>query len=181
MKPLSFLLFFSLFTSAVTAQKKSTQDAPAKPPQEYFLDMEGLVKVGQSRGKAVIKVFKDSTVFLTTESDKHFGKCRFKLPLGSIYVIEISRENYVTKKIKIDARVPDLKRKDFNFRFEVDIFEYIPKLNYDILKRPIAEIEYNVPGDVFLYDAEYTNKINKELKKLYYDYYMLQKAELEEK
>lgn len=181
-------LFVILFSVHAGAQKKNAKDHEEKPKEniqkpgkvekevECFLHMQGLIYVGKSRGRAEIKVYEDTVLFLKTESDRHFGKTSFLLPYDRIFIIEISREGYVSKKIKVDTRYPSLKKKkNQEFRFEADILENIPGLNVSVLKKPVAEIRYNPTFDAFIYDVEYTSKVNKELKKLYNDYYLLQK------
>jgi hypothetical protein len=156
-------------------QKEKVKEAEKEQP--CFLDMQGLIYVGKSRGKAEVKVFEDSVLFLRTESDKHFGKTHFLLPYDKVFIVEISKEGFVSKKIKVDTHYPPLKKKKTQeFRFEVDILEDIPGLNVSVLKKPVAEISYNGTFDAFIYDVEYTSKVNKDLKKLYQDYYLLQKA-----
>jgi hypothetical protein len=57
----------------------------------------------------------------------------------------------------------------------VDLFEEVPGLNVNVLKNPIAKVSYNFAMEGFAYDVVYTSKINTELKKMYKEYYRLQK------
>lgn len=164
--------------AAKVSEKKQPEVNKAAPA--YILEMEGLLYLGNSKGKAQITVYKDSSIFLTTESDKRSGKCSFTLPLDQVFIIELSKEGYLSKKIKINTKVPELKKKkNFIFRFEADIFEDIPGLNVSVLKKPVAEVKYSDGFDSFIYDVDYTTRVNKDLKKLYQDYYLLQKAGME--
>jgi hypothetical protein len=189
MRCIGLLGLFVLLGGAMSAQTKEKEHPhtpksgnhkvipPANEKQENaFLDMQGLIYVGKSRGKAYIKVLEDTSVFLKTESDKHFGKTHFPLPFDRVFIVEISKEGFVSKKIKVDTHLPSLKRRrNMEFRFEADILEDIPGLNVEVLKKPVAEIRYNSTFDSFIYDVEYTSKVKKELKKLYENYYLLQK------
>lgn len=175
MRVIATALMLLVFFFPSQGQKKTTH-APEKPPaEEFFLEMEGLIFLGAVKGPADLTIYKDTSVFLCTKSDKK-GRASFKLPLEKIFIVQVSKDGYVSKRIRVDTRVPFKYRKNYLFRFEVDIFEDIPKLDVSVLKRPVAEIRYNIPNQNFLYDFEYTSKINKDLKKLYRDYYLLEKA-----
>jgi hypothetical protein len=103
------------------------------------------------------------------------GKCGFKLPLDKEFLIEISRKGFVTKSITVLTKVPNDQKSIFNFSFDVDLFEEVPGLDVNVLKNPIAKVSYNFAMEGFAYDVIYTSKINTELKKMYKEYYRLQK------
>lgn len=175
------LLFTGLFASGQTKHAvrsdKNVSESPVKIQPVYYLEMEGLLFIGNSKARANVTVYKDSTIFLNTESEKRSGKCKFQLPLDGDYVVELSKDGHVSKKIRINTKVPEVrKRKNFEFRFEADLFESIPGLNVTVLQKPVAEVKYSDGFDSFIYDVEYTSKVNKDLKKLYQDYYLLQKT-----
>ena len=65
------------------------------------------------------------------------------------------------------------------FPFDIDLFEEIEGLNVEVLREPIAKITYNNFNKTFDYDYNYTVKINNNIKKLYNEYYRLQKAQKE--
>ncbi len=52
-------------------------------------------------------------------------------------------------------------------------------LDVSVLQKPIAKVTYNVIVEQFAYDISYTSRINFELKKMYKNYYLLQKAEID--
>ncbi|HEX8517913.1 MAG TPA: hypothetical protein VF868_17085 [Bacteroidia bacterium] len=103
------------------------------------------------------------------------GKCSFKLPLDKVFRIEISRKGFVTKSIIINTKVPNEQKSIFNFSFDVDLFESVPGLDVSVLNNPIAKVNYHLATEGFAYDVVYTSKINTELKKMYKNYYRLQK------
>jgi hypothetical protein len=50
-------------------------------------------------------------------------------------------------------------------------------LDVAVLQKPIAKVSYNIIMEQFAYDVNYTSRINFDLKKMYKNYYMLQKIE----
>ncbi len=149
------------------------------------IEMRGFVKRTRSAAKeienpldsALIRVFNEkNTEVLHLLSNKK-GKCNFKLPLFRQFTILISKPGYVPKIIAIDTEVPMGKENNYTFFFDVDIFEDIKGLDVSVLKKPIAKIVYSTGNNRFLYDVQYTTKINMDLKKMYKNYYFLQSIE----
>lgn len=105
------------------------------------------------------------------------GKCSFKLPLDNNFKIQISKKGFVTKHISVSTKIPNDKRGVFSFSFDIDLFKEVKGLDVSILKKPIAKVEYNFTLDAFAYDVGYTSRINTDLKKMYKNYYKLQKIE----
>ena len=175
---LSVSLFFIASKNTLSARSiasKPKQDSAVK--QVYYLELKGVVKVGKSTlHGASVKVYIDSSLYFTTESDI-FGKCIIKLPIGRSYVIKVAKPGYATKIITANTKVPKDKLGNYLFKFTIDIFEYVKGLDIAVLQKPIARIEYNTFNETFNYDYNYTARINKDIKQLYDDYYLLEKAE----
>lgn len=105
------------------------------------------------------------------------GKCSFKLPLDKIFKIEISKTGFVTKSIAVNTKIPVDKKNVYTFNFDVDLFEVVKGLDVSVLNNPIAKVSYHLGDESFGYDVAYTSKINADLKKMYKNYYRLQKIE----
>ncbi len=105
------------------------------------------------------------------------GKSTFKLPLNKIYLIEISKKGFVSKSFEVNTKVPFGQNEVYSFDFDIDIFEKVNGLDASVLEKPIAKVAYNIIDERFAYDISFTNKINSELKKMYRNYYLLQKQE----
>ncbi len=150
----------------------------------FYLELKGNVRQSKVSEKdeskaldsALITIYKNDIPFSEIWTNKK-GKCSFKLPLGKQFRIEVSKNGFVSKRFDVDTKVPSDKRDSYTFSFDIDIFEEIPKLDVSILKKPIAKVSYNLIVEQFAYDIGYTSKINLELKKMYKNYYLLQKAE----
>ncbi|MCK6650333.1 MAG: hypothetical protein L6Q66_11820 [Bacteroidia bacterium] len=150
----------------------------------FYLELKGNVRQSKVSEKdeskaldsALITIYTGDIPFSETWTNKK-GKCSFKLPLGKQFRIEVSKSGFVSKLFDVDTKVPSDKKDSYTFSFDIDIFEEIPKLDVSVLKKPIAKVSYNIILEQFAYDIGYTSKINLELKKMYKNYYLLQKVE----
>ncbi len=103
------------------------------------------------------------------------GKCSFRLPLDKKFRVEVSKKGFVTKSVEVNTKIPYDNKGSYSFTFDIDIFEEVKGLDVTVLKKPVAKVSYNLIHEGFQYDAAFTNRINAELKKMYKNYYALQK------
>lgn len=157
-----------------------------KTKKEY-LEMRGIImrsktsEKGESKplDSAMISIYSAQRKLLVTFVANRRGRCDFRLPLNSKFIIEINKPGYVTKFLEVDTKVPDEKKAAFIFPFSIDIFEDVKGLDVSMLKKPIAKVNYSYGSDNFNYDFTYTDRINSELKKMYKNYYFLRTVENE--
>jgi hypothetical protein len=187
-------LFFMLFLIASSMRAQHQPFHPKTPvmtaadsakAKEYYLELRGYVrhlKGDVSETDQEIKPL-DSVLITIYNGDVPYselwtnkkGKCGFKLPLDKEFKIEISRKGFVSKYITVVTKVPNEQKSIFSFSFDVYLFEEVPGLDVSVLQNPIAKVSYNLGMERFAYDEAYTSKINTELKKMYKNYYRLQK------
>lgn len=105
------------------------------------------------------------------------GKCSFKLSLNKTYLIEVSKEGFVSKSFEVNTKVPTGQNEIYSFDFDIDIFEKVKGLDVSVLEKPIAKVAYNFLDERFAYDVGFTSKINAELKKMYRNYYILKQEQ----
>lgn len=129
---------------------------------------------------AVVTVYQNNAVYTTILTSRR-GKCSFKLPLDRVFIVELSKPGFVSKRFEVNTKTPPNKRDAFDFDFDMDIFEYVEGLDTKVLEKPIAIVYYNVTNNQFEYDAAYTNRINSDLKLMYRSYYLLEKAKKKKK
>lgn len=181
-----FLILFSKpgFSQQHTGTKEKSsilqsQDTniTGKRAQDCSLLLKGIIKNGTKIiPDATIKILVDSMPFISEKSDDN-GKCRIELPINKKYTMIVGKEGYVTKIITINAWVPTNSERNYLFPFEVDIFEKLKDLDIAILSKPIAKINFNNFTRQFDYDYNYTARINASIKRLYQDYYLLEKSD----
>ena len=151
--------------------------------RDHYVEMRGNVrkpKMNEKEGKmidsALITIYSGAIPYSELWTNKK-GKCTFKLPLDKAFTIQVSKEGYVTKFFEVNTKVPPDKKAAFVFSFDIDIFEQVKNLDVSALQKPIAKVAYNLIMEEFAYDVNYTSRINFELKKLYKNYYLLQKMD----
>lgn len=197
-KAVSLFLFFlfGLLANNCIAQGSASGHPPKKntisptdsaKAKEYYLELRGYVRQLKSDEEEDSKSHEvkplDSVLITIYNGDIPYseiwtnkkGKCTFKLPLDKVFKIEISRKGFVTKYITVTTKVPNDQKTIFNFSFDVELFESVQGLDVSVLKNPIAKVSYNLGMEGFAYDVAYTSKINTELRKMYKNYYRLQK------
>jgi len=127
---------------------------------------------------ALIKIYLNNILYSEFWTTKK-GKSSFKLALNKIYLIELSKKGFVSKSFEVNTKVPNGENKAYSFDFDIDIFEAVIGLDASVLEKPIAKVAYSIIDERFAYDISFTNKINSELKKMYRNYYLLQKEQLD--
>lgn len=148
----------------------------------YYLEMRGNVRIQKGESKeelkpldsAMITIYNGAIPYSEIFTNKK-GKCSFKLPLNKVFKIEVSKNKFVTKFFEVNTKVPNDKKDEYSFVFDIDIFEEVKGLDVTVLKKPIAKVAYNLNSEGFAYDVAYTNRINLDLKKMYKNYYLLEK------
>lgn len=169
--PSALVILFSVFHSSVKLQCAA---CPKDATDNYYLDLEGHISFGKtSVSHSTITIYIDSTsVFRDLQSDAN-GRCMFPLPLQRVYLIKFSNPGFVTKIIEVDTRVPQNMEANYLFEFSIDLFEEITELDVSMLKKPVGKIIFNARTNLFDYDQNYTDAINKDIKSLYRNYYLL--------
>jgi hypothetical protein len=181
-KGMVFIFIFSPFFIGTYGQSKpvpSQQKLDTTQYQLYYLDMKGSIKEVDKSAllpEANVTVYQDTTVFILTESDRE-GKVTLRLPLGKVYSIHISKEGYVGKIITVNTKVVKSSWGNYLFKFTADLFKEIPGLDVSILKNPVAKVTFNITHANFEYDYNYTNRVNRDVKRLYESYRLLQQAD----
>jgi hypothetical protein len=151
---------------------------------DFYLELKGNVR--QSKGalkdeivpldSALITIYSGNIPMSEIWTNKK-GRCVFKLSLDKTYMIEVTKKGFITKIFEVNTKVPFDKKDSYSFSFDIDIFEDIKGLDVSVLKKPVAKVSYNMIMEQFAYDVNYTSRINSDLKKMYKNYYLLQKIE----
>ena len=192
----NLLIVFSVLFSFLTAsaQKDSIlknqrkNDSLMLDNPKYYLMLDGMIYqsaiIEKGRQKAldsvIIRVLNETNFSMDKRFSKK-GRCAIKLPLGKKYTIEFSKKGFVSKIIEVNAIVPRYDSFVSVFPFDIDLFQEEAGLDVAVLNEPIAKITYNNFNKTFDYDYNYTAKINNNIKKLYAEYYRLQKQKKSKK
>lgn len=181
------MLGFALFSTHAFAQKdnavsKDRRNDSLMLNPKYYLLLDGMIyqSAVSEKGKqkaldsVVVRILNETDFTMATRYSKK-GRCAVKLPLGKKYTIEFSKRGFVSKIIEVNAIVPRYDTFVSVFPFDIDLFQEVNGLDVAVLSEPIAKITFNNFNKTFDYDYNYTVKINNNIKKLYSEYYRLQK------
>lgn len=150
---LSFSLLFSLITSIAVSQN--------------FIKIQGELSVldGKSKDGEII-LYENGRQVESYVSDWS-GKIKADLDLNKDYILEFTKEGYVTKKIRINTEVPDeyLNRNFAPIRFAVDLFKQYDEVNIMIFTQPVGFIKFYDRIRDFDYDKDYSRKIYSKINK----------------
>ncbi len=152
--------------------------------KSYYIEMKPVVRHSKGMDSedvllagAFIKVFNEQGQIVAAFETSKKGKSLIRLPLNRRFSMEIGKAGFVSKRLEINTKVPPEKKYVYSFPFDIDIFQEVKKLDVSVLKKPVAKITYIAMDENFGYDMDYTNKVNTELKKMYKEYFKLQKEE----
>lgn len=182
--------FLYPISSTTATEKLIKTDYCAEDTVNFYLEVNGSIRqmknvMGDSGDNpwldsAIVTIYQNNTIYNTIYTSRR-GKCTFKLPLDRVYTVELSKPGFVSKKFEVSTKIPPNKKDAFTFDFDMDIFAFVEGLDTKVLEKPIALVYYNITNNQFEYDAAYTNRINSDLKLMYRNYYILEKAKKKKK
>lgn len=121
------------------------------------------IDVPLAGAKAVLIEKSKEIANVITKSD---GIITFTLQPNSEYIIEISKEGYVSKRVSINTKVPDYENQQFEIAFSVLLFVPCEGLDYSVLQSPVLKVVYNDVKRDFLPDKLYDEIMHSKLEQL---------------
>ncbi|MGM0497141.1 MAG: hypothetical protein ACQESJ_04440 [Bacteroidota bacterium] len=134
--------------------------------QEGVLTLKGAVEKGEEPlNDAQITLYQDSEEVenIRTGNDGEFS---VDMEINKEYTVEFSKDEYVSKKIFVDANVPEDEEGTWMVEFSVGLFKMYPDLDVSALDKPITKILYNERENGFAYDYNYTEKMMAKVDKI---------------
>jgi hypothetical protein len=184
---ISRLLCFILLATAPCGKLFAWGNDTLVPEGQNSLQMLGRVLKSQGQARddekvpldsAQVSVISEQGKMLWTGVTDYKGRLNIKLPLGRKFTMSFTKKGYVKKIISVDTHVSsDSKKRDYDFTYDIDIFESIAGLDVSVLNEPVAKISYKPFDKIFSYDVVYTTKVNSGLQKMYREYYNLKRKE----
>lgn len=156
------------------------------PEGQNSLEMRGRVlkSLGQARDdhkipldSAFVSVMNEDGKTVWSGLTDSKGRLNIRLPFGKKFTMSFTKKGFVRKTISVDTHVSGDNKKNYEFTYDIDIFEKVEGLDVSVLDSPVAKIAYKPYDKTFTYDVAYTNKINAGLLKMYREYYALKKKE----
>ncbi|MGC8824927.1 MAG: hypothetical protein ACP5PZ_10115 [Bacteroidales bacterium] len=156
-KILYFLSIFLYFPYLVTGQGQKQVSITTGISVEKDIDvpLSGAKATLYEKGKEIASV--------VTKSD---GIVTFTLQPNSEYIIEISKDNYVSKRVSINTKIPEYENQQFEIAFSVLLFVPCEGLDYSMLQSPVLKVVYNDVKRDFLPDKLYDQIMQSKLEQL---------------
>ncbi|MBN2215488.1 MAG: tetratricopeptide repeat protein [Bacteroidales bacterium] len=161
-KSLPKQLFFCIFIVSVLSFPGHMNDVPK-------LEVNGIVLCNtRPVGNIIIAIYRDSLI-----ADQLLGKRngRFDVFLDyqHEYVLEFSKEGFVTRKIAISAKVPEKVIMEGGTGFydlNVEMVEMIKGLNTAIFDQPVKKYIFDEDSYFYIHDKKFENRISEDLAKV---------------
>lgn len=142
---------FSVILSAWLTSVPVADNSLRPIDEEHFLiygDVVEQVYGSENRANAPntrVIVYKENEIYVAFKSDER-GEYIFNLPLGCKYEVTFGGDNFVNKRIEIDATEAKIRKKGYSLEMNMSLF------------RPVEEVDYaemdNNPVVAFSYDQE---------------------------
>jgi hypothetical protein len=113
--------------------------------------------------KAILYENNNQISTVITKSD---GIVTFTLLPNKDYTIEITKENYVTKRVSINTKIPTYETQQFEIAFSILLFVPCEGLDYSMLQNPVLKVIYNDVKRDFLQDKQYDELMQDKLSQL---------------
>ncbi|MBK8367933.1 MAG: hypothetical protein IPL10_11070 [Bacteroidetes bacterium] len=137
--------------------------------QDVTVDFEGRVSNDNATlSESIVQVLQDGKLLTSFKTDQN-GSYNVYLPLGSDYLISISKNNYVQKYFSVSTKgIPQDQAgvKLPAIRADVDLFKYYEGVDYSMFDEPISKFFYSSKKGNFDYDKEYLKAKKEEMKKV---------------
>lgn len=132
---------------------------------DTLVGFDGDVYIGEVKAKNVtISLYERNDVISSYTTSKN-GQFVLDLERNKYYIVEFSKEGYVTKRVLIDTRIESdsLNPKD-EFNFDVFLIKSKPNVDYSVLDFPMAIIQFQYNKERFDFDPKYTKQRHSEQK-----------------
>jgi tetratricopeptide (TPR) repeat protein/serine phosphatase RsbU (regulator of sigma subunit) len=163
MKLNTFILrFLLLFIFLVTGSYNS---------DTLQLNIQGIVTHdGKAMNGAVINVLLHSKIESQVITGRN-GRFDFSVNYGEDYIVEVSKEGFITKKIIISTKIDeDIIRAggvtEGFFDLQIPMIEMVPGLNTSVFNKPVKKYVFDRNSWLFNSVKEVENQVNSEIEKI---------------
>ena len=134
--------------------------------QEGVLTIKGAVEKGKeplNNAQIILYQGSDEVKSISTGRDGVFS---IDMEINKEYTVKFSKDEFVSKKIFVDATVPEGQGGTWMVEFSIGLFKMYPGLDVSALDKPITKILYNERENGFTYDYNYTEKMMAKVDKI---------------
>lgn len=111
-------------------------------------------------------VFRESEIYVAFKSNEK-GEYLFNLPLGHVYELQFGGEDYVNKRILIDARNCEPKKEGFVVGMDITLFRPVDGIDYDAMNAPIVRWFYDSFENDLMPDLDVVDGMWRTVEKLF--------------
>ncbi|NNE54499.1 MAG: hypothetical protein HKN32_00665 [Flavobacteriales bacterium] len=111
-------------------------------------------------------VYQDGEIYVAFNTNDE-GEYLFNLPIGHNYEVVYGGEAYVNKKVTIDAKELPQKRKGYDVKLDMGVFQEYSDVDYSFLNDPVAQIFYDDDYGDLAFDEQYSMKQGKAMMKCF--------------
>jgi hypothetical protein len=137
---------------------------------EYFV-LHGMVfevslKTGDEHiaaGSQVI-IYQEDEIYVAFKTDT-YGEYLFNLPIGHAYEVVFGGEEYVNKRVMIDAKQCTKPRNGHDLQLNMGLFKPVKGADLTVFESPVARFEYQIEKHDILPDMSFISKGQKEINK----------------
>lgn len=137
--------------------------------QNLTVDFEGKVTHETAvLSEVIVQVLQDGKLLTSFKTDQT-GNYNVYLPLGSDYIISISKNDYVQKYFSVSTKGIPAGQSDIKFpaiRADVDLFKYYEGVDYSLFDEPINKFYYSTKKGNFEYDKNLLKEKKEAMKKI---------------
>jgi tetratricopeptide (TPR) repeat protein len=160
----TIIIILSIFIfNLALLHKIYSQDA------ERYLEINGTAELNlKPVSNAEITLYEEKSNIKSVKTGSS-GRFSFKLDMNKDYTIEVSKEGYVSKKIRFITKIPDEVTGIWVREFAIGLVKYCEGVNYSVLNDPVDVIKYSVRRQDFDSDKTFVYKVKPRLENLYID------------
>lgn len=137
--------------------------------QEVTVDFEGRISNDNTNlAEAIVQVLQNGKLLTSFKTDKD-GSYNVYLPVGSDYIISISKKDYVQKYFSVSTTgiPPEKSKNKFPVMVaDIDLLKHYDGVDYSIFNEPANKYYYNPKRDNMEYDKDYLKEMQESLKLL---------------
>lgn len=133
------------------------------------VQLKGMIYNNKNRVKNVIVNIYSQNKLIKNIHVKASNRFVTYLPVNCMLTIEISAENYHTKRFMFDTNLPEGTKPIPKYDFDIDIFkeEELSDVNTSLLDFPVGLVSYDPKKKVFIRNKKYTKRMKKAYLKLW--------------
>ena len=155
-------IFILLFISNSICQENK------QPIQKIIIRGVAELDLQPLKGATVVLYENNKEINLVkTGSDGLFS---FELEPNKFYIVEVSKENYVSKRIAFDTKMPSDVEGTWINEFSISVVKKCDKVDYSALKDPVDIVKFNEKKKDFDSDKNHLMKMQSKLEKIQLDY-----------